>query len=73
MAVTDARAKQLEIIAQQLVGRLRDDDPEDVGRWLAGEAPRYEDLWQLVFVVAAAVPVARQWTNLTAWTRRTVA
>lgn len=59
----------LAAIAIQLVGRVRDDDPEANGRWLLSLCPEPEHWWQLCFVLAAAVPTDQPWRNLTAWAR----
>lgn len=58
---------RLEQIAAQLVGRIRDDAPESNGRWLAAELSNPRDWFQLCFVLAAAVPDDRTWTELTEW------
>ena len=59
---------ELESIAQQLVARLRDDDPEAVNRWLCSQVSNPNDWYRLCFVLAAAVPDDQTWSNLTAWT-----
>lgn len=58
---------RLAQIAQQLAARVRDDDPEANGRWLLAELPDPADWWRLLFVQAAAMPVDREWRQLTAW------
>jgi hypothetical protein len=58
---------ELESIAQQLVARLRDDDPEAVNRWLSLVMPNPTDWYRLCFVLAAAVPDDQRWSELTAW------
>lgn len=60
---------RLESIAQQLAARIRDDDPEANGRWLAAELPDPGDWFRLCFALAQAVPDDRTWRQLTAWTR----
>ena len=60
--------KRLEEIAQQLVARVRDDDPDANGRWLAGELTDPADWFRLCFVLAAAVPDELRWSQLVAWT-----
>ena len=59
---------ELESIAQQLVARLRDDDPEAVNRWLCSQLSNPNDWFRLCFVLAAAVPIDESWRSLTAWT-----
>ena len=59
----------LAAIGAQLVGRVRDDDPEANGRWLAAALPDPADWFRLAFVLAAAVPDNVAWTQLTAWAR----
>lgn len=61
--------ERLEQIAQQLVARMRDDDPEANGHWLAAELPDPQDVFRLCFVLAAAVPDDRSWRQLVAWVR----
>lgn len=56
----------LEALAQELVIRVRDDNPEANGRWLASLSE--QDRWSLLFVLAAAVPDDRPWRHLTMWT-----
>lgn len=65
----DAYADRLAAVAVELVQRVRDDDPQDNGRWLAGELPDPADQFALCFVLAAAVPDERPWAHLTAWAR----
>ncbi|WP_213452868.1 hypothetical protein [Rhizomonospora bruguierae] len=60
---------ELERVAQQLAGRVRDDDPDANARWLAAQLPDAADWWRLLFVLAAAVPTDRSWRQLTAWAR----
>ena len=59
----------LAAIAVQLVARVRDDDPEANGRWLATVLPDPADWFRLAFVLAAAVPDGVAWSHLTAWAR----
>jgi hypothetical protein len=59
---------ELSSIAQQLVGRLREDDPEAVNRWLCSVLPSSVEWFRLCFVLAAAVPDDQTWATLTAWT-----
>jgi hypothetical protein len=65
-----AEAKHLAEIAVELIVRIRDDSPEDNGRWLTAHLPDPGDWFRLAFVLAAAVPDDRSWQQLTAWTRR---
>jgi hypothetical protein len=58
---------ELSSIAPQLVGRLREDDPEAVNRWLCSVLPSSVEWFRLCFVLAAAVPTDQSWANLTAW------
>jgi len=58
---------ELESIAQQLVARLRDDDPEAVNRWLCSQVSNPNDWYRLCFVLAAAVPDDQRWSELLAW------
>lgn len=60
--------EELEGLAQELVVRLRDDDPEDTRRWLTAALPDPSDWFRLCFVLACAVPDDRSWKALTAWT-----
>jgi hypothetical protein len=60
-------ANRLSEIAAQLAARVREDDPEANGRWLAAVLPEKTDWFRLAFVLAAAVPDDRTWTELTAW------
>lgn len=58
---------RLASIAQQLVARVRDDDPEANARWLNSVATA-ADKDALNYVLAAAVPDDRTWSELVAWT-----
>jgi len=63
---------RLESIAQQLVARVRDDDPEANLRWLRAELGTdpnspVTDTERLLFVLAAAVPDDKRWWDLIAW------
>lgn len=60
--------RYLESIAQQLVARVRDDDPEANQRWLHNVTTP-ADREALLYVLAAAVPETPTWQALTAWTR----
>lgn len=58
---------RLAEIAAQLAGRVRDDDPEANGRWLAAMVPDPRDWWRLCFILAAAVRDDVPFTTQTAW------
>ena len=69
----DAHLHRLESVAQQLVARIRDEDPERILVWLRDQLdidPRLpvSDLERLVFVMAAAIPTDLPWSRLIAWT-----
>lgn len=57
---------RLEQIAQQLVARVREDDPQANQRWLHTNTTP-DDREALLYVLAAAVPDDRSWRQLTAW------
>jgi hypothetical protein len=61
------RADQLAAIAIELVGRVRDDEPSAVHRWLSAVVAD-NDMMALAVILAAAVPVDQPWSHLTAWT-----
>ena len=63
----DERADALAAVAVELVGRVRDDEPAAVHRWLR-ERVTDNDMMALAVILAAAVPDDRPWTALTAWT-----
>lgn len=58
---------ELAAVAVQLAMRVRDDEPEANGAWLAEQLPDPDDRFRLCFVLAAAIPDDRSWTSLTAW------
>lgn len=58
--------RRLEQIAQQLVARVRDDPPDANARWLAAVTDA-DERNALLYVLAAAVPDDRTWSQLTAW------
>lgn len=66
--MNDERADRLAEIAVELTCRVRDDNPESNARWLAA-VTEPEDLRDLCFVLAAAVPDDRTWDQLTDWVR----
>lgn len=63
----DELADRLAEVAAQLVGRVRDDEPEANHRWLRSQVQpdQYE---ALIVILAAAVPIDRTWSQLTSWT-----
>jgi hypothetical protein len=66
--MSDDYADRIAAVAVELVQRVRDDDPEDYGRWLRlTVAP--EDMPALAVVLACAVPLDKPWGHLTAWAR----
>lgn len=67
---SDLTDDQLVAIAMQLAARVRDDHPEANGRWLTAVAPDPNDWWRLAFILAAAVPDDRSWSELTGWVAR---
>ena len=62
-----AEPDTLAEVACELVTRVRDDDPEDNGRWLAATLPNPDDRWALLFILAAAIPDDRPWSELIGW------
>ena len=64
----DERADMLAAVAVELVGRVRDDDPVDVHRWLLNAMRDSGDWVGLAVVLACAVPDDRKWSQLTEWT-----
>lgn len=60
---------RLAEIAAQLAARVRDDDPDANARWLASVLPDPGDWFRLAFVLAAAVPDDRTWSQLVRWTQ----
>ncbi|MEU8821824.1 hypothetical protein [Actinoplanes sp. NPDC048796] len=71
MELTDARVAELERIAFQFAARVRTCDPEDNRRWLVELLPDPHDWFRLNFVLAAAVPEDRPWSEMTRWTHQT--
>jgi hypothetical protein len=67
--IADVEVDRLASVAAQLVARVRDEDPDAVGLWLAQQLPSPDQWWQLAFVLAAAVPLDRPFSHLTAWAR----
>jgi hypothetical protein len=60
------RADRLAAIAVELVGRVRDDEPAAVHRWLQAVVAD-NDMMALAVILAAAVPDDRPWSELVAW------
>lgn len=54
---------RLARVAIQLSERVRDDNPEANARWLLAELPSPVDRFQLLFVLAAAIPQDRPWST----------
>lgn len=63
----DEYADRLAEIASELVVRVRDDHPDANARWLDAVLPTARERYDLLFVLAAAVPDDRSWNALTAW------
>lgn len=63
----DELADRLAEVAVELAVRIRDDDPQANARWLRTRLPNADDWFRLAFVLAAAVPDDRPWTDLTGW------
>jgi len=57
----------LESVAQQLIGRVHEEDPKLVWAWLAAELPNPTDWYRMCFVLACAVPDDKTWSELTGW------
>lgn len=57
---------RLTALAQELIVRVRDEDPEANARWLTYETTA-EERTALLFVLAAAVPDDRPWSQLVEW------
>lgn len=64
--IDDADAERLAHVAAQFAARLRDDDPDSVARWLCTTLDGSER-WQLMFMLAAMVPVDQTPGQLLAW------
>jgi hypothetical protein len=64
--IDDGDAFRLTQVAAQLAARVREDDPEAVARWLCAELDGLER-WQLLFMLAAMVPLDRTTGELLAW------
>jgi hypothetical protein len=60
--------QRLESVAAQLVARIHDYDPDANARWLSAQLPDPADWFRLSFVLGAAVPTDRTWSQLTDWT-----
>ncbi|HEX6970241.1 MAG TPA: hypothetical protein VF174_15710 [Micromonosporaceae bacterium] len=57
---------RLEWLAQEMACRVRDYDPIANGRWLQATTTP-DERWQLLFVMAAAIPTDVPWKHLTRW------
>ena len=64
--IDDADAERLAHIAAQFAACIRDDDPEATARWLCAELDGAQR-WQLLFMLAAMVPVDHTPAQLLAW------
>lgn len=65
----DQRAARLLDIGVELAVRVRDEDPNDIGRWL-DSIPRHE-LRDMAMIVACLVPDDRPLSELLAWHQHT--
>lgn len=59
---------ELAEVAQELICRVRDDDPDTNLGWFVDRMPDPNDWMRLAFVLACAMPLDRTWRQLTAWT-----
>jgi hypothetical protein len=66
VVIEDVDAERLAHVAAQLAARVRDDEPDAVARWLSAELDGVER-WQLLFMLAAMVPVEQTPAQLLAW------
>jgi hypothetical protein len=57
---------RLELLAQTLMLRVRDEGPEDNAEWWDTLSPREQRA--VAFILASAVPDDRPWSDLIAWT-----
>jgi hypothetical protein len=64
------QANRLAAVAIELAERVRDEGPDDNAAWLDERLPNERDRFHLLFVLAAAIPTDRTWTELTAWARQ---
>jgi hypothetical protein len=62
----EARADRLLSLGLELVGRVRDDDPDAVARWLAATVDGTE-LRDMAIILAALIPDDRTPRELLAW------
>lgn len=58
---------RLVAIAQQFIARVHEDEPTANARWLENMTTE-EERGALLYVLAAAVPTDRTWSDLTLWT-----
>lgn len=65
--MTPERERELTQMAMQMVGRVRDVDPERNRTWLLSLTDR--DRWELLFVLAAMVDPTQPPSVLLGWTR----
>jgi hypothetical protein len=64
--ISDADVDRLAHVAAQFAARIRDDDPDAVNRWLCTQLDGLER-WQLLWMLAAMVPVEQTPAQLLAW------
>jgi len=64
----DDYADRIASVAVELVTRVREDNPDDTGRWLRNTLTG-EEWVSLAVVLATAVPLDKPWSHLTAWAR----
>lgn len=63
----DDLAERLAVVANELVVRVRDDDPAAVHRWLVTQVGGLNEWIGLAMILAAAVPDDRSWSQLVGW------
>ena len=63
----DDLAERLAVVANELITRVRDDEPAAVHRWLVSQIAGLNEWIGLAMILAAAVPDDRRWTDLVAW------
>lgn len=63
----DDLAERLAVVANELVVRVRDDEPAAVHRWLVTKVGGLNEWIGLAMILAAAVPDDRSWNQLVGW------